>query len=225
MILATKADKASWGKYMTIWFRAIAMFAVALGAASAQTTTGSITGSLVDPTGAAIPNATITVTDEGRQNTVSGKTDETGRFAFTTLQPGRYTLEAQSTGFRTLKRENVTLLANDRLTLGDIRLELGEVGQTVEVSAQAVALKTESAERSDVLVTKQLENIAVNGRSYLALAALTPGVVSTGNFQQAGTAGLGRTSFRSTASATSIPATTATSSQPSVSIPCRSTAS
>ena len=59
------------------------------------------------------------------------------------------------------------------------------------ISAQAVALKTESAERSDVLVTKQLENIAVNGRSYLALAALTPGVVSTGNFQQAGTAGLG----------------------------------
>ena len=57
-----------------------------------------------------------------------------------------------------------------------------------------MALKTESAERSDVLVTKQLENVAVNGRSYLALAALTPGVVSTGNFQTAGTGGLGNIS-------------------------------
>ena len=57
-----------------------------------------------------------------------------------------------------------------------------------------MALKTESAERSDVLVTKQLENIAVNGRSYLALAAMAPGVVSTGNFTVAGTGGLGNIS-------------------------------
>jgi hypothetical protein len=97
-------------------------------------------------------------------------------------------------GFKALKRENITLQANDRLTIGAVSLEVGQVDQVVEVTAEAVALKTESAERSDVLVTKQLENIAVNGRSYLALAALTPGVVSTGNFQVAGTGGLGNIS-------------------------------
>lgn len=167
-----------------------ALLAAAVGALS-QTTTGSLTGTLVDPSNAAVPNVNVTITEQGRQNTLSTTTDGSGRFAFTTLQPGTYTIDVKAQGFKSLRRENVTLLANDRLTLGDIQLEVGAVDQTVEVSAQAVALKTESAERSDVLVTKQLENIAVNGRSYLALAALTPGVVSTGNFTVAGTGGLG----------------------------------
>ena len=171
--------------------RVAALVAASASLLSAQTTTGSITGTLVDPSGAAIPNVTIQITQTGRQNTATAQSDGSGRFAFTTLQPGTYIIDVKHPGFKALRRENVTLLANDRLALGDIALELGDVGQTVEVSAVAVALKTESAERSDVLVTKQLENIAVNGRSYLALAALTPGVVSTGNFQVAGTGGLG----------------------------------
>lgn len=122
------------------------------------------------------------------------ESDESGRFVFTTLQPGTYVLEVKAKGFKTYRRDNVVVQANDRLTLGDIKLEVGQVDQVIEVTAAAVQLKTESAERSDVLVTKQLENVAVNGRSYLALAALTPGVVSTGNFQTAGTGGLGNIS-------------------------------
>lgn len=171
--------------------RTLAALCAAAVAALSQTTTGSITGTLVDPSGAAIPNVLVNISERSRQSTLAATTDNAGRFAFTTLQPGSYTIDVKATGFKSLKRENITLLANDRLTLGDIPLEVGAVEQTVEVTAETVALKTESAERSDVLVTKQLENVAVNGRSYLALAALTPGVVSTGTFQTAGTGGLG----------------------------------
>lgn len=179
-----------------VWLMAAACaLAVSLfhapSALMAQTTTGSLTGNLLDAQNAAVPNTPVTITDQGRKNTFNTDSDESGRFAFTTLQPGTYVLEVKAKGFKTYRRENVVVQANDRLTLGDIKLEVGQVDQVIEVTAAAVQLKTESAERSDVLVTKQLENVAVNGRSYLALAALTPGVVSTGNFQTAGTGGLG----------------------------------
>jgi hypothetical protein len=163
-------------------------------AISAQTTTGSLTGTLVDAQGGAVPNTAITLNDPSRNVPKSTTSDETGRFAFTAIQPGNYVLEIKAKGFKTHRRDNVVVQANDRLTLGEINLEVGQIEQVIEVTAQAVALKTESAERSDILVTKQLENVAVNGRSYLALAALTPGVVSTGNFQTGGTGGLGNIS-------------------------------
>ncbi len=174
---------------------------LALAAANlclAQTTTGSLTGTLVDAQNAAVPNTTLTLTDTARNVPLTAQTDDTGRFVFTTLQPGNYVLEIKAKGFKTQRRENVVIQANDRLTLGEIHLEIGQIDQVIEVTGEAVALKTESAERSDVLVTKQLENLAVNGRSYLALAALTPGVVSTGNFQTGGTGGLGNISANGT---------------------------
>lgn len=176
------------------WLNILAALALASAVGVAQTTTGSLTGTVVDSSGAAVPNVPVSVTEQGRKVTQSGETDDTGRFVFTTLQPGEYTLDVKAKGFKTLKQGNITLQANDRLALGVITLEVGQVDQVVEVTSHAVVLKTESAERSDILAAKQLENVAVNGRSYLALAALTPGVVSTGNFQTAGTAGLGNIS-------------------------------
>ena len=86
-----------------------------------QTTTGSLTGNLVDPSGAAIAGADVSITEQGRQTSLSTKTDESGRFAFTTLQPGNYTLDVKHQGFKALKRENIALLANDDYSLTDIQ--------------------------------------------------------------------------------------------------------
>ncbi|MBC7927932.1 MAG: TonB-dependent receptor, partial [Bryobacteraceae bacterium] len=160
--------------------------------------TGSITGNLVDSSGAAVQNAPVQLLDENRQFNVTTRSDSEGRFAFSAVQPGRYTIEVKQSGFKTFDRRDIVVQANDRIALGDIRLEVGAVTETVQVTGEAVLLKTESAERSDVLVTKQLENIAVNGRSYLALVTLTPGVVSNANFQVAGTGGLGGISANGT---------------------------
>src|SRR5262249_25858807 len=157
---------------------------------SAQSTSGSMSGTVQDKNGAAISNASVVVTDQSRQISFTTTTDSEGRFAFAQLQPGRYNIKVESSGFRKLELKNVVLNANDKLSVGDLALEVGAVEQVVEVVSEGQQLKTESGERSDALVGEQLQNVAVNSRTYLALAAVTPGVIVTGNFQTAGHAGL-----------------------------------
>src|SRR5262245_15710783 len=156
----------------------------------AQSTSGSMTGAVQDKNGAAIANAKVVVTDQSRKVSFTATTDSEGRFVFAQLQPGRYNLEVQSTGFRKFELKDIVLNANDKLSIGELSLEVGAVEQIVEVVSEGQQLKTESGERSDALVGEQLQNVAVNSRTYLALAAVTPGVVVTGNFQTAGHAGL-----------------------------------
>jgi len=157
----------------------------------AQSTSGSMSGTVQDKNGAAISNARVVVTDQSRQTSFATTTDGEGRFTFAQLQPSRYNIKVESSGFRKLELKNVVLNANDKLSVGDMTLEVGAVEQVVEVVSEGQQLKTESGERSDALVGEQLQNVAVNSRTYLALAAVTPGVVVTGNFQTAGHAGLG----------------------------------
>ncbi len=156
----------------------------------AQTISGSITGELVDAQHAAIPNATVTLSEQEQKFTLTAKTDDAGRFVFTQIPPGTYTLSVEASGFKKYERVGVALTANEKLTLGDVAMEVGSLSERVEVSAAAVTLQTESAERSMALVGKQMENIAVNSRSYLDLVKTVPGVVSTVNLQTAGPGGL-----------------------------------
>jgi hypothetical protein len=158
---------------------------------SAQSTSGSMSGTVLDKSGAAIANAKVVVTDQSKKVSFTAVTDSEGRFAFTLLQPGRYALTVESAGFRKLELKDVVLNANDKLSVGDLSMDIGTLEQVIEVVSEGQLLKTESGERSDALVGEQLQNVAVNSRTYLALAAVTPGVVVTGNFQTAGHAGLG----------------------------------
>ncbi len=159
---------------------------------SAQSTSGSMSGTILDNSGAAIANARVVVTDQSKKVSFSAVTDGEGRFAFTLLQPGRYNVTVESAGFRKLELKDVVLNANDKLSVGELKMDIGTLEQVIEVVSEGQLLKTESGERSDALVGEQLQNVAVNSRTYLALAAVTPGVVVTGNnFQTAGHAGLG----------------------------------
>jgi hypothetical protein len=157
---------------------------------SAQTSSGSIAGTVVDPQQAAVTNATVTLVEPERKTSVVAKTDSEGRFVFPQVLPGRYTITVENPGFKKADRRDVNLLANDKISAGVITLEVGTVSESVEVSAEALTLKTESGERSSALTTKELENVAVNSRSYLQLAGLLPGVVSTANLTTGGHAGL-----------------------------------
>jgi hypothetical protein len=163
-----------------------------------QTTSGSISGTVLDPQSATVGNAKVSAQEHQQRFVVNMTTDSSGRFVLPDLAPGTYSLTVEATGFKRLERSNIVLNANDKLTLGDIRLEVGAVTDSVQVSTEAVTLQTESAERGAALVGKQMENIAVNGRSYLALAGLAPGVVSTVNLATAGPGGLANVSANGT---------------------------
>lgn len=167
----------------------ILLLVVALSAYG-QTSSGSIGGSVVDPQQAAVPNAAVTAVEQEKKSTYTARTDGEGRFVFPQLLPGRYTISIESAGFKKTERRDITLLANDKISAGMIMMEVGAVVETVEVSAQTLLLRTESSERSAALTSKELENVAVNSRSYLQLVGLLPGVVSTANLTTGGHAGL-----------------------------------
>ncbi len=159
-------------------------------AAVAQTTSGSIAGSVVDPSHAAVPAVQVTALEHDKNLTFSAKTDENGRFVFAQVPPGNWTLTIEATGFKKYEQAGITLNANEKLALGELVMQVGTMTEAIEVSATAVKLQTESAERGTSLVGTQMQNIAVNSRSYWDLVKLVPGVVSTIDLRTAGTGGL-----------------------------------
>ncbi len=173
----------------------VAMFALALPG-YAQNITGSMSGRVVDQQGASIPNAGVTVTEPAKRVTAAQKTTAGGDFSIPGLLPGDYIVTVEATGFKKLTRTGVTLNANDKLSVGDLVLDVGAVTDSIEVSATAVLLQTESVERSATIQGKQIENIEVNGRNALDMAKLIPGVTfTTGTSYAVGSSGTGANTF------------------------------
>ncbi len=158
--------------------------------ASAQTTSGTISGSISDQSGASVGNATVTIKQTERNFTQAATTDRQGHFVFQQLPPGQYTVEANATGFRSYNQQNIVLEAGANINLGTVALPVGSENQVVEVKAQGLQLETANPQRSETLNNQQMENIAVNGRSYLALVQLVPGVATTPNVETASHSGL-----------------------------------
>ena len=162
-----------------------------LGAAAwAQTTSGSIAGNVVDASHAAIGNGQVSATEQEKKFTLTTKTDDAGRFVFTQIPPGTYTIIVEASGFKKYEQPGITLNANDKLAVGELVMQVGALTERIEVTATAAQLQTESAERSSALIGTQMQNIAVNSRSYLDLVKLVPGVVSTVDLRTAGVGGV-----------------------------------
>ncbi len=147
----------------------------------AQTTSGSIAGTITDAQQAAVTNASITITDETRAFSQTATSDKEGRFVFPTLPPGTYTLTIEAKGFKKAQRTGLLLVANDKLTLGDLSLEVGGANETVTITAEATLVQAQSAERSLAIQGEALRAIAVNGRGFTPLASLTPGIIFNTN--------------------------------------------
>jgi hypothetical protein len=173
-----------------------------LGAqAYAQTTSAILSGTVQDPSGAAIPGATVRITDTRTNLTVETITSRQGTFAFPSLQPGTYTLEVEMSGFKKHQTTGVTLNASDKASTGAIKLEVGGLTETVSVSADSAAMqvKTASGEIGEVITGKQVQELALNGRNVLDMMRMIPGVVNTGaNYQAAGPGGLSNLSINGT---------------------------
>src|SRR5215475_14140946 len=145
---------------------------------AAQTTAGSITGTLIDPAAAVVPDAAVILLNPDRNTTTQTKTDAAGRFVFPIVLPGRYTITAEAVGFKKIERSNVVLSANTALALGNLQFELGASVDTVQIEAQGSLIQTESSQRGDTIIGTQIENIEVNGQSPLLLLRMMPGVIS-----------------------------------------------
>src|SRR5215831_4013618 len=112
--------------------------------AYAQTITGSMSGHVLDPQMAPIQGATVTITEPSRNFTTVTKTGAEGSFVSAGLLPGNYSVSVEASGFKKLSRTSIPLDANDKLDVGSLVLDVGSVSESVEVSAQAALLQTES---------------------------------------------------------------------------------
>ena len=157
---------------------------------AAQTISGVMVGKVTDAQGASVPNAQVTVTSLSKKETKTAQTDQDGRFVFPQLTPDVYTVQVEAKGFKVFKLDGLVVNANDRVAAPDIALEVGAVTESVTVISSGEQLQAESAERGTAIVAEQIQNIAVNGRSYLSLTRLAPGVVNNNNYQVSGHAGL-----------------------------------
>jgi len=166
-------------KSPTIWFAfilCICFTTFSLLPAGAQSTiaTGSIQGTVTDPNGAVVPNASVTITNQATGQTSKLTSSASGTYASGALIPGQYTVRIEAKGFQT-QVINVPVQVGN-IASGSAKLTLGQSTEVVEVTGSAVAVNTEQATVQGVLSTQQIENLPINGRNFLDLAQLEPGV-------------------------------------------------
>jgi hypothetical protein len=158
-------------------FMVFALFAFLLSSlAFGQTTvaTGSIVGTITDPTGAIVSGAKVTVTNLGTNEVINLSTNSSGAYNSGALAPGNYKVQVTQKGFSTVT-ENVVVQVGNTATV-NLKLALGQESTVVEVQGSTLAVNTEQAEVQGVLTSEQIENLPVNGRNFLDLAQLEPGV-------------------------------------------------
>ena len=141
----------------------------------AQFETGNVLGYVRDASGAAIPNASVTLENTEKQTRVVVKTNNQGGYEFTDVVLGQYLVTAQAPGFTTTTTERFTVQVNAHQRV-DIGLRNGSVSEVVTVTDAAQLLETDNSERGQVIATREVENLPLNGRAYADLAALVPGV-------------------------------------------------
>jgi hypothetical protein len=137
----------------------------------------TIVGTVTDPSGAAVANATVTIThvETGKVFHLTSNTD--GQYVAPDLPIGHYNVKVEAAGFKVAEQKGIVLQVGDRTRL-DYQMAVGGASETVTVEANAVRVQTDSGEVSNVITDQQLAQISVNGRSIYQLAALTPGASS-----------------------------------------------
>jgi hypothetical protein len=157
-----------------------ALFCLLLAAFAlqAQQTSGSVSGIVKDSQGAVVPGAQITLIDEERAAQRKQSSGVEGLFVFDLLVPSTYTVSVESAGFKKWEKKSIKLYANDRLSVNDIVLEVGQVTDTVTVEASAAQLQTESASVSGIVTSQQITELSVRDRNFMYLMRTIPGVTN-----------------------------------------------
>ena len=175
---ASRWSKSNVAKMLGLMV-SLSLFA-SLAVAAGQT--GSITGTVADPTGAVIPGIAVVISNQetGQQRTVSTNAD--GTFVCPDLPPGTYQVEIHAAGFAPLQEGGLKLAAGQTLTL-NLKLELGQQATTVTVTESSLHVETTDTATGDTITAAKMATIPLNGRSVTDLLALQPGIVPASSRQ------------------------------------------
>ena len=159
--------------------RATVLFGVMVTGALSQT--AQLTGTVTDPSGSVVPGAKVVATNIDTGVARASVANDRGNYLVTTLLPGKYKVVTESPGFKQVSREGVTL-AIDQVARIDFILEVGETRDTVSVEATGVILDAATSTLGNVVETRQIAELPLNGRNPLDLIALSPGIRVQGGF-------------------------------------------
>jgi len=171
-----RAKKVTMSKAFQILF-----LSLAAAVSHAQQTTATLLGTVTDASGAAVPGVTVQASNLGTNVVREATSDAGGSYFIPNLPPGNYRVRAAKEGFQAARVESVTLQVEQAARL-DLKLKVGSITETVSVSASATVLQTENASVGTVIDAAKIVDLPLNGRNFIQLAQLIPGV-------QAGTPG------------------------------------
>lgn len=148
---------------------------------SAQKNTGDIHGTVTDQSGAVIPGCALTLTDQATGSVRKTTSDAQGDFSFLQLPVGTYTITTSKEGFKTVSQRDLAVHVSTVVTTA-VKLPVGVVGEMVNVEAAGVELNTENGEVGGVMLSNQVSQLPLNGRNFIELTTLMPGVAVGGGF-------------------------------------------
>ena len=157
----------------------LTLLCLAVMPALAQDFRATLSGHVFDSSGGAVPNVKIQVTNSDNNEVTTATSDNSGSYSIPLLRPGDYKLTASTPGFKQFVRDHITLEAA-KSTGVDITLEVGAVTDTVEVTASAAVLDTQSASRGGIVTTQQVSELPLNARNPFMLGAMMSGVTFNG---------------------------------------------
>jgi outer membrane receptor protein involved in Fe transport len=163
-------------KKLRFFLLLFSLLALSLGV-FAQIQNGQFTGTVTDPSGAAIIGAKVTVTNEGTNLSITKTTDQSGLYKFNELPTGTYRISTEATGFRTVTNSDLVLNAGT-IQRVDVKMQLGQTREVIEVTGAAAAVNTEDSKLSSTVTSQQIDNLPLNGRNVYDLMQMAPGAVN-----------------------------------------------
>jgi hypothetical protein len=167
-----RTRKLSRFAVLSLFVLFLAVFAVPAFAQEA-----TVVGTVTDPSGAAVANAKVTVTNLDTNLAKNYTTNDAGQYTAVDIHIGHYTIKVETSGFKTAERKDLVLQVGDRAR-ADFQLAVGGSSETVTVEANTIAVQADSGEVSNVITGEQIANLSINGRGIYQLAALAPGASS-----------------------------------------------
>jgi len=157
----------------------LCLFVLLLSTLSSAQSTGTVTGTVADQSGAVVAKAKVSLKNEGTGDVRETTSNDSGYFSFGTVSPGTYTVKVTAANFKSFERKGLVLRQGDVRDVRDIALQVGTSSDVIEVTGVADEIApVDSGERSSVLTTRQIENLSLEGRDATELIRTLPGFAS-----------------------------------------------